>query len=286
MSKARVIVRSDLTAEDARRTVLTLSAMGLDADSERESGTAAMWQVSVPEDEAEAALPLVEDGLADIAAADAAAHVPVPALLTDADGGIWTLEHMTGSLAIAVVCVGLHVVVHGGAGPSPRSTMLAAGAAAPWLVSDGEWWRLLTAAFLHFDVKHLVGNMSALFFLGPPLGSTIGQIPMVALFIVTAVVGNVVSQVFGNDAALKAGASGGVCGLLGALAGVALVAMAAAHDARERRPAWQTLGALVALFGMMVGFEPGSDHYAHLGGLVAGVVLGRLLVPRAEAMES
>jgi membrane associated rhomboid family serine protease len=274
-------VRSDLTAEDARRAMLALLAMGLDADREREPGTAGMWQVSVAEDEVAAALPLVNEDLTADLAEEAAPSAPVPPVLGDTEAGIWTWEHSTGSLVIALVCIGLHVTVHGGAGPSPRSTMLAA----PWLVHDGEWWRLLTAAFLHFDIKHLVGNMSALFFLGPPLGSTIGQIPMVALFVLTAVAGNLVSQVLGNDAALKAGASGGVCGLLGALAGVALVAMAAATDARERRPAWQTLGALVALFGMMVGFEPGSDHYAHLGGLASGVVLGRLLVPRARVTE-
>jgi rhomboid protease GluP len=96
------------------------------------------------------------------------------------------------------------------------------------------------------------------------------------VYLATGVFGNVASQVFGNEGAIKAGASGAICGLLGALAGVAIATMAAAENARERRPAWQTLGALVALFGMIVGFEPGRDHYAHVGGLVSGVVLGRL----------
>jgi membrane associated rhomboid family serine protease len=82
---------------------------------------------------------------------------------------------------------------------------------------------------------------------------------------------------------VKAGASGGICGLLGALAGVALARMAAADDARGRRPAWQTLGALAALFGMIVGFEPGRDHYAHVGGLVSGLFLGRMIRGRVIA---
>jgi membrane associated rhomboid family serine protease len=129
--------------------------------------------------------------------------------------------------------------------------------------------------FLHFDLKHLVGNMGALLFLGPPLAAQIGHLRTIALFVLTGIAGNVVSHVFGSEAAVKAGASGGICGLLGALAGVAIARMAAASDARERRPAWQTLGALVALFGMIVGVAPGSDHYAHVGGVVAGVLLGR-----------
>ena len=77
-------------------------------------------------------------------------------------------------------------------------------------------------------------------------------------------------------------ASAGICGLLGALAGVAIATMAAASDSRERRPAWQTLGALAALFGMIVGVAPGSDHYAHVGGVLSGVVLGRFFGVRAR----
>jgi rhomboid protease GluP len=145
----------------------------------------------------------------------------------------------------------------------------------------GATLRLVTAIFLHFDIRHLVGNMSALLLLGPPLAATIGQLRFVLLFLVTGFTGNVVSQLFGDEAAVKAGASGGICGILGAMAGVALATMAAATDARERRPAWQTLGALAALFGMIVGFEPGRDHYAHLGGLLSGLAVGRIIGPAA-----
>lgn len=305
VSKARVIVHESRTAEDARRTVLALLAMGLDAESHRvhepqRPAIAAtpetppspprpartVWLVSVAEEEAAAAEAVVADvvGSPD----PPLATQPLPPLVgAPADGsGIWTWNHASASLALLAVCVAIHVAVHGGAGPSPRSDMIEAGAVAPWMVREGQWWRLLTAAFLHFDLKHLVGNMSALLFLGPPLAAAIGQVRLVLLFVATAVAGNLVSHVFGNEAAVKAGASGGICGLLGALAGVAIAAMAAATDARERRPAWQTLGALVALFGMMVGFEPGRDHYAHVGGLLAGVALGRLLGPASPPRAS
>lgn len=340
MSKARVTVHEHLSAEEARRAMLALVAMGLDAQAHRErdlhhgllhgerhehrpvpaeagqddgtsvtaggvtargatagratalAATAALpgammaaaagamrassstWQVCVAEDEVDAALPILAE---DLGAAETAPPVtPVPRVLGDARGEIWTLRHASASLAIAFVGIAVHLFVHQGAGPSPRSTMIEAGVVAPWLVKDGQWWRLLTAAFLHFDIKHLVGNTSSLLFLGPPLGASIGQLRLVVLFVVTALAGNLLSLVLGNEVAIKAGASGGICGILGALAGVAISAMAAATDARQRRPAWQTLGALVALFGMIVGFEPGHDHYAHVGGLVAGVVMGHM----------
>jgi len=309
VSKARVIVHESRTAEDARKAVLALLAMGLDAESHRVQDpqrpvldseipassarhvrpARTVWLVSVAEEETTAA----ERVLADLVLSPDASlpDAPLPPLVgASAEGpGIWTWKHALASLAILAVCVAAHLEVHGGAGPSPRSDMIAAGAVAPWLVHEGQWWRLLTAVFLHFDLKHLVGNMSALLFLGPPLAARIGQLRLLLLFVATGVAGNLLSHVLGNEAAVKAGASGGICGLLGALAGVTIAAMAAATDARERRPAWQTLGALVALFGMMVGFEPGRDHYAHVGGLLAGVALGRLLgpsSPRSVAQEA
>ena len=291
MSKARVVVQEHLSAEQARRAVLALMAVGLDAEAHRNgfavaptvqpAGVSAtpspLWNVSVTEDQVAAALPVLADDY--LAGPGRVEPSPPPPLVGTRDG-IWTWENAAGSILLAAACVFVHAIVHGGAGPSPHSRMLEAGASAPWLVARGELWRLVTAVFLHFDVRHLVSNMAALFFLGPPLAASIGHGRMIALFIATGVAGNLASQWFGAEAAIKAGASGGVCGLLGALAGVALAAMATSTDSVGRRPAWQTLGALVALFGMIVGFEPGRDHYAHVGGLVAGVGLGRLFGAR------
>ena len=294
VSKARVIVQDRLSAEQARRSVLALLAMGLDAEAEREyvvpaaasAGSSAavrpvrsaLWRVSVAEDELDAALPVLADG--DVLTKTAQPGPPPSALLARHEG-IWTWQNASGSLFLGAVLAVIHVIVHGGTGPSSHSTMIAAGAVAAWLVDAGQWWRLVTAVFLHFDVKHLVSNMAALFFLGPPLAAAIGQARLITLFVATGAIGNLASQLFGEEAAIKAGASGGVCGLLGALAGVALATMASSDDPRERRPAWQTLGALVALFGMIVGFEPGRDHYAHVGGVIAGVALGRLFGVRS-----
>jgi len=282
MIKTMVMVHADLTREQARRAALSLLAMGMEAEIEPVAGGPA-WRLSVTEDEVASALPVVRDALTtDIIER---APRPAPGLLGSANARIWTLEAAASSLAIVVVCAAIHAWVHAGPAETSRSAMLAAGAVAPWLVNQGEWWRLVSAVFLHFDLKHLIGNMSALLFLGAPLAAQIGHLKTIVLFVATGVAGNVVSHLLGNEAAVKAGASGGVCGLLGALAGVALATMASAADARERRPAWQTLGALAALFGMIVGVEPGRDHYAHVGGLLAGVVLGRAFGVGANRSE-
>jgi membrane associated rhomboid family serine protease len=286
--KTMVVLHDDLSPEQAHRALLSLLAMGFDAESASAPlapgmpGSERRWRVVVAEDQVERARPLLEDALATEPAPPPPA--PAPPLLGDA--AIWTWGNSASSLAIAAACVAVHAHVHSGESETTRSAMVAGGAVAPWLVRDGEWWRLASAVFLHFDLKHLIGNTSALLFLGPPLASQIGHLRTFVLFVATGVAGNVVSQVLGSEAAVKAGASGGVCGLLGALAGVALSRIAAAEDARARRPAWQTLGALVALFGMMVGFEPGRDHYAHVGGVVAGLFLGRAFGVGSEPVRA
>lgn len=276
MIKTMVTVQGDLTHEEANRAALSLMAMGMEARIDRAAASAGgpmAWQVSVPEDDAEAAGPLLRDALT-------VDRIPPKAerssVFGSAGAGIWTWRNAWSSVLLVAGCTVVHVLVHSGTSPAARSDMMAAGAVAPWLVSQGEWWRLASAVFLHFDLKHLIGNMSALLFLGPPLAAQIGHGRTLALFVASGVAGNVVSQVLGNEAAVKAGASGGVCGLLGALDGVALAVLASSTDIRRRRPAWQTLGALLALFAMIIGVQPGSDHYAHVGGLLAGLLLGRL----------
>ncbi len=282
-----VVVRAGLTTDEARRAMLSLVAMGVEAEATPDEPPSAGWRITVLEERASQAAPLIEDALT----VDRIERRPDPPRTVLAPPGvqIWTLRNAAGSLAVAAACAVVHWSVHvAGAGdePTSRSAMIDAGAAVPWLVRDGQWWRLASAVFLHFDLKHLLGNLSSLLLLGPPLAAQIGHVRTVALFVATGVLGNLLSQVAGSENAIKAGASGGVCGLLGALAGVALVSMASASDAAARRPAWQTLGALVALFGMIVGFEPGRDHYAHVGGVLAGVVLGRLFGVGGLATEA
>ena len=76
--------------------------------------------------------------------------------------------------------------------------------------------------------------------------------------------------------ALKAGASGAIAGVLGALGGQAL------RPRETRYKNWQVLGALAAVYGLLIGFGPGRDNTAHLGGFLAGLLLGRINPPLPE----
>ncbi|HGG58212.1 MAG TPA: rhomboid family intramembrane serine protease, partial [Nannocystis exedens] len=83
-----------------------------------------------------------------------------------------------------------------------------------WL--DGDWWRLLTAAFLHGSWLHLLLNLSALWSIGEWLEPAIGSRKTLAIFLIAALGGSLASLVW-CEAPVVVGASGGILGLAGAL---------------------------------------------------------------------
>ncbi len=127
-------------------------------------------------------------------------------------------------------------------------------------VADGEYWRLLTAAFLHGGVVHLLLNMYALYLFGPPLEAALGRARFAALYLVAAVGGSAASYAVAGPGQPSLGASGAVFGLLGAFFVV------------NRRLGRDSTGLFVLLaINLAFGFiAPNIDWRAHLGGLVTG----------------
>ncbi|MDG4668439.1 rhomboid family intramembrane serine protease [Mycobacterium sp. 236(2023)] len=83
-------------------------------------------------------------------------------------------------------------------------------------VADGEFYRLLTSAFLHFGLTHIAFNMLALYFVGPPLEIALGRVRYIGLYLLSALGGSVLVYLLTLNA-LTAGASGAVFGLFGAM---------------------------------------------------------------------
>jgi membrane associated rhomboid family serine protease len=135
-------------------------------------------------------------------------------------------------------------------------------------VADGEFYRLLTSAFMHGGVLHLALNMFAIYLFGPPLESALGRTRFTTLYLLSALGGSAASYAFSAPNQASLGASGAVFGLLGAFLVV------------TRRLGRDTSGVLVLLgvnlvFGFVV---DGIDWRAHLGGLVAGGLAALALV--------
>jgi membrane associated rhomboid family serine protease len=83
-------------------------------------------------------------------------------------------------------------------------------------VADGEFYRLITSAFMHYGLTHLLFNMWALYVVGPPLEMWLGRLRYGALYVVSALGGSVLVYLLSPLNAATAGASGAVFGLFGA----------------------------------------------------------------------
>jgi len=134
-------------------------------------------------------------------------------------------------------------------------------------VANGDWYRLVSAMFLHFGVIHLALNMYVLFLVGPPLERSLGRVRFVTLYLIAGFGGSVGSFVFGSVTEIAAGASGAIFGLFGA------------YYVVSRRIGAET-GPIVAIIGINLVLSlvvSNIDIRAHLGGLATGALLGAVM---------
>ncbi len=144
-------------------------------------------------------------------------------------------------------------------------------------VEAGDWWRIVTAGFLHGGLLHLAFNMYFLYFLGTMLEPAIGKLRFALIYFV-ALVGGSFGALLLSPNAFTVGASGAVFGLMGA----AILAMRARGiDAMQ-----SGLGITLLLNLAITFLIPGISIGGHIGGLVAGGVVGYLLFEVAERRRS
>lgn len=164
-------------------------------------------------------------------------------------------------------------------GSEDHQSLLRFGAITTQLLHSGQWWRLITAQFLHIGMRHLLGNMALLLVLGIIALRAFGPGRMLFIYLIGGAVGNVAGFLFGSATALKAGASGAILALLGGLAGQRLRQSLFGGWQASRYKWWHVVGMVAAFYGIVVGTRPESDHYAHIGGLVGGALIVMLLPP-------
>jgi len=143
----------------------------------------------------------------------------------------------------------------------------------PPIFYGNEWWRLVTAMFLHGGLVHIGFNMMSLMQLGPALEEVFGSARYLFLYLVTGAFGFLVSAFTGH---FSIGASAALLGLVGVMLAISTKRGGAyMHDLRSR-----LISSVVILF--MLGFSGfmAMDNWAHGGGLAAGFVLGKLFADR------
>jgi rhomboid protease GluP len=174
------------------------------------------------------------------------------------------------STVVMLVCLGQYLLVglqSGGIIDASAIALLRNGANwAPYTFAGGEWWRLITYAFLHGGLLHLFFNGWILSSLGPSLEQRLGSGHFGALYVLAAVVGGLASASLGGG--ISVGASGAVMGLLGSAA-------ALAHF-EERNPRRRDQIVFIIGLNLLIGFAGDVagmkvDNWCHLGGLFAGL---------------
>jgi len=149
------------------------------------------------------------------------------------------------------------------------------GALIPGLVAQGEWWRLITSAFLHSGFVHLGLNMLSLYFLGSFAEITFGRSRFLALYLISGIGGGLAFLYFGDFNASAVGASGAIFGLLGGVFGFTI----RRGTFSTRNPVISQLLVLTALNLFLGATIPNVSNAAHIGGLIGGLVFGWLMAP-------
>jgi membrane associated rhomboid family serine protease len=174
------------------------------------------------------------------------------------------------TLGILVACVGMFLLQS----LRPAGGVIEAlGEQSNKAIEAGQWWRLLTSAFLHANLMHILFNMWALWIFGPDLERRVGSVPFAALYVSSALAGAAAFFILaGPDASPAIGASGAIFGLFGAWTAKAL------HQ-RHTLAGRASLNQLLLLLGINAALPlliPNIAWQAHLGGLVAGFGIASL----------
>jgi membrane associated rhomboid family serine protease len=135
------------------------------------------------------------------------------------------------------------------------------------LVANGDWWRLITAAFLHGSIIHLGINMLVLWWVGSPVEEYIGGLRYIILYFVSGLAGSA-GALLVDPTAVTIGASGAIFGILGA----ALV------FERQRQYVLGGSALSIILLNLIFSFAvPNVSIGGHVGGLIGGALAGLAL---------
>lgn len=147
------------------------------------------------------------------------------------------------------------------------------------LIYDGEIWRLITCAFLHGGILHIVCNMYMLYIIGPQIEQIYGKLKYIVIYLVSCITSSTFSLIINPDS-ISVGASGGIFGLMGALLAFALIE-------RKNINKEYTMGLIKTIgINLVIGLVViNIDNAAHIGGFLGGAILGGGLYKLSEKKQ-
>lgn len=151
-------------------------------------------------------------------------------------------------------------------------------------VGVGEWWRLLTAAFLHAGLAHIGFNMWALYLFGPPLERQLGAMAFGSMCLASAAWGGAAAYLLTDPRSGLVGASAAIFGVFG----VWLYASYLSRTTPMGQAQFRSLMTLLAINAFLSFAVPHISWQGHAGGLAAGILIAavwRELGPRATSVQ-
>lgn len=146
----------------------------------------------------------------------------------------------------------------------------------PYMVENGEYYRLFTSLFLHFGFSHLLNNMVTLIVMGRYVEPVVGKARFLIIYFVSGLGGNLLSylgEITTGDYTVSAGASGAIFGITGALLALTIVYRGQISNLTSR-----DMFIMVGI-SLYLGFaSEGVDNLAHIGGLFCGLLMTFLTV--------
>lgn len=136
------------------------------------------------------------------------------------------------------------------------------------LVQNGELYRLFTCMFLHADLLHLACNMYALYCLGPRIEKYYGRFKYLLIYFLSGILASIFSCVFMDENVLSLGASGAIFGLFGSIIYFTYYYRATLQEFLRS----SIIPVLIVNLGIGL-FIPGIDLFAHIGGLIGGILI-------------
>jgi rhomboid protease GluP len=208
---------------------------------------------------------------------------PEPAVAQESTPGVHLplAKPVVTNVLLGLIVIGFlaEVLVSRSLNDITTAASIATGAQLNSLIVGGDYWRLLSAMFLHGGLMHLAFNGWALFSVGRDMESLLGSVWFSAIYLLTGLAGNVAYYLLGPNVP-SLGASGAVFGLIGA---------ETAFFLRNRSFFGKFGGQRLANLAIMIGINlvfgftvPGINNIAHLGGLLTGFALGYVMAPHYQ----
>ena len=169
---------------------------------------------------------------------------------------------------ILFICLALYIIMGfygGNIFEIEPNTLALFGANNITLVKSGEIFRLLTSAFLHVGIIHLIVNMYSLMIIASQVENFIGKAKFIFVYLMSAISGSLMSLVFLGKNIVACGASGALFGLMGCLLYFGY------HYRVYLSDAIRTQIIPIIIINLFIGFSiSGIDNACHIGGLIGG----------------